>query len=467
MKINWLKEVEKRKDQLINETQEFLRINSVLDESTASAGQPFGKGIANALQHMLTEGEDRGFSVKNLDGYAGYVEHGSGKESVGILCHLDVVPAGTGWTSPPFAAEIREGKLFARGAIDNKGPTMAAFFALALVKELNVELSKRVRIIFGTDEESNWRCVEHYFKHEEMPTIGFAPDADFPIIHAEKGIMDVELKFSEKDSDGEVKLETFKSGERLNMVPESAEVKLKGNEEHLASIINSFATFLDKKTLEGSFDHTKENLVLSIFGKSAHGSTPERGMNASLYLAEFMHSLPLKGIPSFISLLGEKLQGDFNGETLGINEEDKVSGPLTINVGKVSFQRGSACTVGLNIRYPVTADGDKIIHALKVAAKNNQAEVKVIDHMTPSYVEGDHPLIKTLQGVYERQTGEKADLLAIGGGTYARSLDVGVAFGPMFPGREDVAHQKDEYILIDDLVKSAAIYAEAIYELAK
>lgn len=228
--INWLEEVEKRKEALIKDTQAFLQIESILDEETKSDQAPFGEGINQALHSILNKGQEDGFLVKNVDGYAGHIEFGKGEELVGILCHIDVVPPGDGWTSPPFSAEIRDGKVFARGALDDKGPTMAAYYALKIVKELGVEVDKRLRIIIGTDEESNWGCVDHYFKHEEMPGLGFAPDADFPIIYAEKGILDCTLRQEAKQY--EVIANTlvyFSSGRRLNMVPDLAVSRIRGD----------------------------------------------------------------------------------------------------------------------------------------------------------------------------------------------------------------------------------------------
>ena len=187
-KINWQLEIENRKQDLLADTQSLLKIKSVLDEENQTDTAPFGVGVKEALEYMLNLGEKDGFTVKNVDHVAGHIEMGEGEELLGILCHVDVVPEGDGWSSDPYGAEIRDGKIFARGAIDDKGPTMAAYYAMKVIKELGLSLNKRVRMIIGTDEESNWRCVNHYFEVEEMPTVGFAPDADFPIINAEKGI---------------------------------------------------------------------------------------------------------------------------------------------------------------------------------------------------------------------------------------------------------------------------------------
>jgi succinyl-diaminopimelate desuccinylase len=468
--INWVEEVEKRKEQLIEETQNFLRINSVLDESSSTDLKPFGAGIGDSLNFLLQKAEQYDFFVKNINGYAGVVEHGEGNESVGILCHIDVVPAGDGWTSPPFSAEIRNNRIYARGAIDNKGPTMAAFFALAIVKELELPLSKRIRIIIGTDEESNWRCVDHYFKHEEMPTVGFAPDADFPIIHAEKGITDVTFTWDYREASEPrlvpLKLSRFQAGERFNMVPDSARAIISGERDQLEKVEERFKRFLLNNTHNGFAQFEDQLLILSYEGVSAHGSTPENGLNAGVYLAQFLSTNPFQKLADeYLEFIVQYC--DFTGEALGIAASDDISGALSMNAGLLYFDESGEAKVGLNIRYPVTASGEGCIQKLKQVAQSNKAVFTVHDHMSPNYVNENHPLIKTLQDVYKHQVGEEAKLLAIGGGTYARSLKTGVAFGPMFPGREDVAHKKDEYIDIDDLLRMTAIYAEAMYELAK
>jgi len=466
--VNWLQEVEKRKQHIIQDTQEFLRINSVLDETTATETQPFGAGISKALLHMLNKGKEHQFYVKNIDGYAGVVEMGEGAESVGILCHIDVVPTGDGWVSAPFAAEIRENKIFARGAIDNKGPTMAAFWAMEIVKELQLPLHKRVRMILGTDEESNWRCVDHYFKHEEMPTLGFAPDADFPIIHAEKGITDVSFNWNnhEENDYSELTLISFQSGERFNMVPDKAVVSINGEEKQLVEMATKFNLYLQKNQHNGQVEQTGDLLHLIYEGVAAHGSTPENGLNAGVYLTKFLTQFVFQNSANaFLNFIVE--HSDQQGNTLGIAVSDDVSGPLTVNLGLMQFKDKGEAQVGLNIRYPVTASFDDCFNQLNKKALEHQAIFTIHDHMEPNYVEKEHPLIQTLQSVYKRQTGEEPTLLAIGGGTYARSLSTGVAFGPMFPGREDVAHKKNEFIDIDDLLRMTALYAEAIYELAK
>lgn len=464
--INWLEEVQKQQQSLIDDTQQFLRVKSVLDEATKRDGAPFGEGIAHALAFMLEKGKQDGFVVKDLDGYAGHIEMGQGKELIGVLCHVDVVPEGDGWKSDPYAADIRNGNIYARGAIDDKGPTMAAYYAMKIVKGLGLPLRKRIRMILGTDEESQWRCVEHYFRHEEMPTMGFAPDADFPIINAEKGICDIYLAQQSLPTDGENVLLSFQAGRRLNMVPDYAKATIQTKQaQQLAAI---YEMWLQSMEYRGKANAGSDEVELELIGRSAHGSTPEKGENAGVRLAVFLaeHELDKQGA-SFVRFVSQSLGGDTRGIHLGIQYNDDITGDLTVNIGLLSYRKEEGGTCGLNIRYPVTTDLEGILRVLRDSLGTQGFGLRDISDSKPHYVDKDHILVQTLQRVYEEQTGEKAELLAIGGGTYARSLQAGVAFGPLFPGKEELAHQKDEYIEIEDLVKATAIYAQAIYELAK
>lgn len=465
--MNWNHEVEKRKEDLIKDTQSFLKIKSVLDEDSKREGAPFGEGINEAFSHLLKLGEKEGFQTKNLDGYAGHIElQGSGEEIVGVLCHVDVVPEGDGWTSDPYGAEIRDGKIFARGAMDDKGPTIAAFYAMKIVKDLGLPLTKNVRMIIGTDEESDWRCVDHYFKHEKMPELGFAPDADFPIIFAEKGIIDLTLKQEAADNGdfSDCVLESFKSGRRFNMVPDLAKAVIK-NCDDFNAIKVAFNSYIDKVNAKGGCVIDKAGIHLEIEGVSAHAMEPNNGVNAGLLLADFLshYQLDSKG-SHYIKTIVDHFSNDTRGEKLNIALADKVSGELTVNAGVMFYQENQLGTIGVNIRYPVTGNSDRINEAF---SQVKGFKLDSFSDSKPHHVEESNPLIQTLKKVYEEQTGEKAELIAIGGGTYARSLEAGVAFGPLFPGRPDVAHQKDEYIIVEDLLKATAIYAQAIYELAK
>ncbi len=467
--MDWMKEVEKRREDLLKDTQRFLQIKSVLT-SNGTDEAPFGDGIKQALEFAIEKCKSFGMDTKNLDGYAGHAEIGQGKELIGILCHVDVVPEGDGWTTPPYAADIRDGKIFARGAIDDKGPTMGAIYAVKILKELDLKLNKRVRIIFGTDEESSWRGMTHYFNHEEMPSFGFAPDADFPIIISEKGI--VNLSISKKSSNldrgtNKAIVESFKAGNRVNMVPDFAMAKLSADKGLLENINDAFTSFLSQYDQGGEAELEGNSLTLKLHGISVHGMEPFKGKNAGLELNHFLLSLTrFLHIEDWMEWVDKYLYHDFYGEKLGVKYQDEASGDLTINAGVLHFS-DDEMTLKLNIRYPVTTPYDHMMEGLKNEAATIGLDIHDINNSKPHHVDKDHFLVRTLKNVYEEQTGEEATLLSIGGGTYARALETGVAFGPLFPGKLETAHQKDEHIDIEDLLKATAIYVQAIYELAK
>ncbi|MBT2692955.1 dipeptidase PepV [Bacillus sp. ISL-55] len=468
--INWTQEVEKRQSDLIKDAQELLRIKSVLDEENTSPEAPLGEGVKEALDFMLQLGEKDGFTPKNVGNLAGHLEFGQGDEIVGVLCHVDVVPEGDGWTSDPYGAEIRDGKIFARGAIDDKGPTMAAYYAMKIVKELGLPLNKRVRMIIGTDEESEWRCVDHYFEHEEMPAMGFAPDADFPIIYAEKGIADYDLvsKPASMAKEGfEAEVIEFSSGRRYNMVPDFAKVTLVVQQGQ-TDVVQRFDEFKKNNGLDGKAIVESGKLILELEGVSAHGMEPDNGKNAGLYMAGFLSELNLDGnSEKFFQFVAKYLGKDSRGKELGVAYTDDITGDLTINVGKLSYSKDKGGRAGLNMRYPVTTNLEKTKETLNGVLESEGLSIENFSNSNPHHVDESDFLVQTLKKVYEEQVGEKAELISIGGGTYARSLKSGVAFGPLFPGRPDIAHQKDEYMIIEDLLRATALYAQAIYELAK
>lgn len=466
--INWMEEVLKRKANLIGDLQGLLKIKSVLDEENATPEAPLGIGVKEALQYLLDLGEKDGFIAKNVGNLAGHLEMGEGKEIVGVLCHVDVVPEGDGWSVDPYGGVVKDEKIYSRGASDDKGPTMAAYYAMKIVKELGLPLNKRVRLIIGTDEESNWRCVDHYFTKEEMPTIGFAPDADFPIINAEKGIAnyDFVLPPNTEDEHGENILISFQSGRRLNMVPDFATAILTFKGEQ-TDILQKYSSFLEDNDLKGKYFIDNGELHLELEGVSAHGMEPKNGKNAGLFLTEFLSQMDLdQNGKRYVKFATDILFNQSRGEGLGIQYYDELTGDLTINVGVMKYDRINGGSFGVNMRYPVTFNMENGKDSISTKAFQYGFTMENFSDSKPHYVDADSELIQTLQKVYEEQTGEKAELLSIGGGTYARSLKSGVAFGALFPGRPDVMHQKDEFMFIDDLLKATAIYAQAIFELA-
>lgn len=456
---------ESRKKELLEELQQLLQIESILDESQATTQQPFGPGPATALQWMLDKGVQQGMRIKNVDYMAGHIEMGQGEELVGILCHVDVVPPGdiTNWKYPPFQGIVEDGKLYGRGAIDDKGPTIAAWLAMKMVHDAQVPLTKRVRLIVGTDEESDFRCVERYFQQEEMPTMGFAPDADFPLINAEKGI--AELLFQQKTiCDKTEQLISFSAGERSNMVPDVAQAIVQ-NVSYAFS--DKFQEYLQKNQYEGSLLNEGSRYIIKVSGKSAHAMEPDKGINAAILLATFLQQqLSTPASYQFVQFITTVFGTDYEGSAISLQYAD-FSGPTTLSAGIVTFNQQQGGEIIASMRYSVTYPFDeKIANAhMKLAATPFTLDVQ--SNSKPHYVSAEHELVQTLEAVYRTYTGDtETPLLSTGGGTYARVMDNCVAFGMLFPGEAEVAHQANEFVVIDHLVKAAAIYAEAIVQLA-
>jgi succinyl-diaminopimelate desuccinylase len=463
MKLNNLIEV--MKEDIIKSTQEIIKIKSV--EGDSKPGMPFGEGVGKALECALGVAKDLGFNTVNLDGYVGYAEYGQGEDYVLALGHLDVVPEGDGWMYPAYGAEIHDGKMYGRGTTDDKGPIMAALFGLKAIKDANLTLSKRIRILFGTNEETGSKELEHYLEKEKPPVAGFTPDADYPIINGEKGItiFNIVKDFEVKEK-GENTLKYIKGGQAANMVPDYCEAGIVST--NAESIIRALRTFVKDDNSKLSVVVNKNLVIFKSKGDAAHGSLPERGRNAIMQLLAFIGTIDLgnNDISEFIKFVNENIGMEIHGESFGVCLEDENSGKMSFNVGTINMDRNIA-TMTLNLRYPVTSKLEDMMNPFNNKIEGTGIRVEKFVHQEPLYFSPDSPIIKSLQKVYTEQTGEEAKLVSIGGGTYAKEMPNIVAFGPMFPGEPDTIHKQNEYITIDNLIKNAKIYAHALYELAK
>ena len=465
MNIDFKKEVLNHKEDLLKDLFELLSVRSILGTDITEE-TPFGSGPREALDLILSFGKRDGYKTKLVENKAGHIEVGQGDELFGILGHVDVVPVvEADWISHPFKPEIRDGKIFARGSLDDKGPTMAAYYAVKLLDKLGVKWNKRVRVIIGSDEETGFRCVEAYFKHEEQPASGFTPDAMFPLVYAEKAraTFDHKLKFVDEDGDYNYKLVRFNGGQVLNMVIASAKAELVGE---VSDIKEKFENFLAKEKLEGEVT-VEDTIKLTLKGKAAHGSTPQYGINGATKLAEFLSTLGLDNNgKNFVDYIVEKLANDPFGEKLGIDYSDDEMGEATYNYGILDYDlEKKVGIVSTDCRHPMKFDLVARLNGVKVDNVDN-VDIEVTSTKEAHYVPKDDELVTTLMDVYRKHTGDtKNDAFVLGGGTYARCLKKGVAFGLLFPGKEDTMHQANEYLEVEDLLLATAIYAEGIYKL--
>ena len=465
------KQIDNYKDEIVSEVTRLIQIPSVFDKSN-DISKPFGENASRALEYVLNLGKKLGFRTKNLDGYCGYIEFGEGKELVGIIGHLDVVPVGSGWTYDPFEGIIKNGKIYGRGAIDDKGPVIASLYAMKSVMDI-CKVKKRVRLILGLNEERDWECIKHYKEHEEMPTIGFSPDADFPCIYAEKGVLTLYLvdEYSSYLNESLV-IENFDCNDNaINVVPKecSATIKINSNNITIDSLIEVLNSKCKLHTFEIKIEKIDEKkLLVSSYGIASHAAHPENGSNAISKLLIILYETfsHFKANIGILHLFYNYLNIDYYGEKLGFNLDDE-SGKLTINVGNISLE-DKKLKIGLNIRVPVKTDLPTITDKFKsISSSYTNIEIKIQDYKEPLYIPKDNYLVKTLCEIFNKMTNQNASPIAIGGATYARTFDNCISFGANMPGNKDMCHQADEFINIEDLIMASKIYAEAIYELSK
>ncbi|GFR36237.1 dipeptidase PepV [Thermobrachium celere] len=456
------KKIDELKEEIVKSTQEICRIKSV--EGEPREGMPFGEGVAEALDYALKLSERLGFKTANLDGYVGYAEYGEGEDYVAVLGHLDVVPEGDGWIYSPYAAEIHDGKIYARGTMDDKGPIIAALYGLYAIKELGIKLNKRVRIIFGTNEETGSKEIGYYLSKEKPPVLGFTPDAEFPLIYAEKGLTVFDIVKDFKRKPNNIKVEYIKGGNRPNMVPDYCEAKIKGDLEYIKDVV---LKHIEETGHKIEFVVEEDAMIIKSYGVSAHGSTPELGKNAVMQMINLLAKMNIddSDVKDFIIFFDKYVGFETDGRSFGVYLKDEPSGKLSFNVGTIELNEDGV-RVGLNLRYPVTFKLDDMMNPFNERIKEIGIRVENFEHQAPLYFSKEHELIKKLMKVYDDYVGKRNEPIAIGGGTYAKEMPNTVAFGPLFPGREDVVHQANEYISIEDLIACAKIYANAIYELA-
>lgn len=451
---------EKFFNEAVESLQRMIRIKSV--EGKAKEGMPFGEGPLNALHEMLSIGKELGFRVYNHKNMAGHIEMGPDTdEYIGIVAHLDVVPEGSDWIYPPYGAEIHDGFMYGRGTVDDKGPAMASLYAMKALKELKVPLKRKVRLILGTNEETGSKGVEAYFQEFPAPFMGFTPDADFPAIFAEYGILT--MKFCMPLKEGRMTILELKGGEAHNMVPDRATVLLKvQDQEETEKLLKSI-------DCEVPWDYAfeGENLRINVIGVSAHGSTPYIGKNAISYLMKIVSDFDAKEL-SFANVYLNDFAFSDGGEKLGVDFEDEISGHLRMNPGVIKLKDDKVQLV-VNVRYPVTFKAADVVAKINEnLTKDGFVMEREYSDSAPLYYPQESPLIQKLMKVYQRCTGDhNAKPIAVGGGTYARETKNIVAFGPSFPGDEEVIHQKNERISLSHYQRLIEIYTDAIGVLAK
>ncbi|NLG92487.1 MAG: M20 family metallopeptidase [Clostridiales bacterium] len=447
----------KYREDILKDLAELVAIPSV--QSKPEEGMPFGREVARVMDAFVNMADRMGFATKNVGGYAGHAEYGEGDEVAAVVAHLDIVPEGEGWDTDPFTLTKKGNLYFGRGTADDKGAAIVALYCLKALKDENIKGKRRLRVIFGGGEETSSNDLEMYLRSEQMPVMAFTPDSDYGICNREKGIM--RLTISGKSDSSVIK--KFTAGTVVNAVPSKAAAEILCTEDVCRKLQEA------AKTTPGDFhiERTADGAKITSAGKASHAMQPQEGFNAATHLMKLLGVVfKAEELGTLARFVNTKIGTELYGESLGVSQQDKESGPLTFNVGLVNIGEGED-SIGIDIRYPVTGDGEKIFAKIAENTADFGLKCELQTHSKPLFLPEDNPFISLLKDSYAEITGKPADVYATGGGTYARAFEGrAVAFGPFFPDEPDRRlHNTNENIDIDRFMVHAQICLEAMYRM--
>ncbi|MCD7907343.1 MAG: Sapep family Mn(2+)-dependent dipeptidase [Clostridium sp.] len=456
--------IDSHRQEMLDDICALCRINS--EKMPYVEGKPYGEGPFAALNTALEMAEGYGFSIKNYDNYVGTADLNDKEAQLDILAHLDVVPAGEGWTvTGPFEPVEKDGKLFGRGTADDKGPAVAALYAMRAVKELGIPLTKNVRLILGTDEECGSSDIEHYYSVEQEAPMTFSPDGEFPVVNIEKGRLPGHFTAEWERSQALPRLVSFNAGVKSNVVPGKAHAVVEG--VSLADL-TAAADQVERETgIRFEFEEESAGMHITAVGEGAHASLPQDGKNALTGRRCSLTRLPLADcgqVGTLKNLLGLMPHGETDGKSLGVKMSDELSGDLTLAFSMLTVD-GERLDGEFDSRCPICANEENVLKVIKdnMAAKGITLHNETMT--SPHYVDGDSHFVRTLNAAYELYTGLKGGCESMGGGTYVHDLKNGVAFGAALPGTDNRMHGADEFAVIDELMVSAKIFAQVIVDL--
>lgn len=423
---------------MIEDICRLVEIPSVYAGGTA---YPFGPDIDRCLDAAMDMMQRLGFRThKDSAGMYAYAETGEGP-LFAVLGHLDVVNARRedGWDHDPFQPVILKDYLCGRGTQDDKGPVVAAVYALKSLLDEGRSLNHRVRFIFGADEETLWRCIQAYSQREESPVCGFTPDSTFPLTYAEKGLLQVRM------IDPAPSCIDFSGGDSFNAVSSHAECP--------------WAAAIEQAMMSLHHGYHVVDGQLVAEGITAHAKNPWKGVSANLNLAQALHAAGYRS--GAIDFICDTLVDRFRFEGFTDTDLSDFSGPVTINLGKMEAS-AAGTVLSVDLRLPVGQKKETIMELLREKAAAYGLTVEEYDWLRPIHVPLDSPLVQNLLGAYRDVTGDTATEPYISAGaTYARAFDNCVAFGANLPSSPTSEHQPNERIPLAGLLQAAEVYRQA------
>lgn len=466
MKEKIMTYIRENQEAMLNDLMDLIRINS--QKSEALLDKPFGEGPAQVLEEALKKAEAMGFKTRNYDYYVGTVDFNEEEKQLDILVHLDVVPATEEWTvTKPFEPVIRDGRVYGRGSSDDKGPAIAVLYAMKAIKDLNIPLHKNVRLILGTDEECGGSDIDYYYQREKEAPMTFSPDANFPVINVEKGGLRGKIIGQFEKSSALPMILSIEGGDKVNTVPGRAVAKVKGFtsdeiKKHCITVEKSTGIIFEVQ-MEGAV------CVITAKGRSAHAADPEKGNNAITGLLKLLVGMPFAQSVGFSQLKAfyEYFpHGDWLGKYIGVSMYDERSKELTLSINLLSYEE-NGMEISFDCRAPLCANNENVRDVIKKKLRELNMALQDGGMYPPHYVEEDSEFVQTLLKCYELYSGKPGRCLSIGGGTYVHGIKNGVAFGGIMEDVDTNMHGINEFMPIEDLITSTAIFAEAIISLCQ
>lgn len=430
-------------EKILKSLNEIMSIDSSYQQPKEN--MPFGEGSAKALAWAEDFGKSIGLTTKNFENYAVSMDFADGDAELGILSHLDVVPAGEGWNFPPYACTVKDGVIYGRGAIDDKGPSVAVLYAVKCIKDLKIPLKKNFRVIMGGNEEGGCQDIEYYQSKEPFPPMVFTPDGSFPVLNCEKGMIHLTFEGTGNFDVENIKFSEITGGTVINAIPGKTLCK------STFSQLGDIADCKFKVTVDG----------FELIGKSAHGSRPELGINTVTALLDYLY---VKGNQTAQKLSRLFPHGEENGKSLGLGFSDEVSGQMTLALTQLNYSDGKF-QCGVDVRFPIDRSYSEIKGIIEEKLTSEELNLTSCEGMEPHYVPENSRLVQALLKTYEKVKGEKGYCLAEGGVTYVHNTEGGVAFGAEFPNENNNMHGADEHITLETFKINFLMYINAIIEI--
>lgn len=465
------------REEFVADLLQWVAVPSVAELDAARPGQPFGPEVARIFDLVAARAREFGFRTETHDGYALSVLWGEAAEEIGLVSHLDVVPAGDNWVHSPYAPFERDGFVIGRGAADNKGPALADLYLLPALRDFGLQPQRTVRIIYGGAEEAGMSDIAHYVQHYPVPRVSIVTDGGFPVNHAQKGMLNLALRVPA----GPV-LSQFRAGVAANAVPATAAVSLAlplaEVQQALARLPAELAATL---TAQAQGDATQ----LQARGQSGHAAFPENTVNAIALLLRALSGAGLvQGADLAAADVVAQLLADPWGVGAGTAQEDEDTGRLTQN-GGVVLPADGGFELQIDIRYPRSADPERIAQTLGAALAPLGGTLRLERHSAPMHIDRNSPLVALLQDTFDSTAETRTEPFSMGGGTHARLLPRSVTFGPGFgrtPGllfrgqpvklRPDFLppghgspHGPDEFVALANLRRAFGVYAVTLPRL--